>query len=207
MQLVQSSPRSPFPEQAKAWPLIRRAFVFMWLLAGGSALAHATPVLGTVTTAPTPPAASAPFTLSLRLLDLTQVPVEDARVLAEFRRSGEAAPVSARLEETGTAGVYETTLELPQEGGYTLLLRDQTYRQEEAQATLRFSVGRVPAQPLEFVFPPTATGSGVWTWIGFLIGLPLAVAGVVTALVILRGGEANPAPLEEASGVAPRPQK
>lgn len=186
---------------------MRCVLALIWLLVGSGALAHATLVLGTVTTAPTPPAAGAPFTLAVRLLDLTQVPVEDARVLAEFRRPGEETPVSARFEETETAGVYETTLALPREDDYTLLLREQTFRREEAQATLSFPVGRVPAQPLEFVFPPTATGGGVWTWIGFLIGLPLLAAGVVTALVMLRGGKAKAAPPEEASGVAPRPQE
>lgn len=183
---------------------MRCVLAHIWLLVGSGALAHATLVLGTVTTAPTQPAAGAPFTLAVRLLDLTQVPVEDARVLAEFRRPGEETPVSARFEETETAGVYETTLALPREDDYTLLLRDQTFRREEAQATLSFPVGRVPAQPLEFVFPPTATG-GVWTWIGFLVGLPLLAAGVVTALVLLRGGKGGAATSEEAaSGVARR---
>jgi len=116
------------------------------------------------------------------------VPVEDARGLAEFHRPGHDRPVTARFQESDTPGSYETTLALPQTGDYTLLLRDQTYRREEVQATLTFPVGRTPAEPLEFVFPPTATGSGVWTWIGFLIGLPLVVAGIATALVLLRGG-------------------
>ena len=123
------------------------------------------------------------------LLDLTQVPVEDAQVLAEFRRSGQEEPVAARFRESDTPGVYETTLTLPRAGDYTLLLRDQTYRREEAQAALGFPVGRTPAEPLMFVFPPTAAGAGVWTWIGFLVGLPLLAGGAVTALVLLRGGK------------------
>lgn len=145
-------------------------------------------MLGTVTTTPTPPEASAPFTLFLKLLDLTQVPVEDARVLAEFRRPGEETPVSARFEETETAGVYETTLELPQEGEYTLLLRDQTYRQEEAQAELMFDVGRrAPPEARSFIFPPTATGpQSLTTWLVWLIGLPLLAAIIVTVLVLTR---------------------
>jgi hypothetical protein len=128
-------------------------------------------------------------------------------VLAEFRRPGQEGPISARFEETETTGVYETTLALPRTGPYTLL-RDQTYRREEAQATLTFPVGRVPAEPLEFVFPPTATGAGVWTWIGFLVGLPLLAAGTVTALVLLRSGRGEGAtPGEVAGGVVQGPQE
>lgn len=185
MRGFSSFPRSPCHLQIKR--SLCPALVVACLTASSGALAHATLVLGTVAANPTPPRADAPFTLSLRLLDLTQVPVVDARVLAEFHRPGQEGPISARFEETETTGVYETTLELPREGDYTLLLRDQTYRQEEAQATLTFPVGRAPAEPLEFVFPPTATGRSVWTWIGFLIGLPLLAAGIVTALVLLRG--------------------
>lgn len=185
---------------------MRRAFVFIGLLAGSSALAHATLVLGTVATAPTAPEAGDPFMLAVRLLDLTQVPVEDARVFTEFSRPGQEGPISTRLEETETAGVYETTLELPQEDDYTLLLRDQTFRQEEAQATLTFPVGRAPAEPLEFVFPPTATGS-VWTWIGLLIGAPLLAAGCVTALILLRGGRGDvTTPEDAANGAEAEPQ-
>ena len=166
-----------------------KALISVLLTFSGGALAHATLVLGTVATAPTPPQAGAPFTLAVRLLDLTQVPVEDARVLAEFRRPGQEEPVAARFRESDTPGVYETTLTLPCAGDYTLLLRDQTYRREEAQAALGFPVGRTPAEPLTFVFPPTAAGVGVWTWIGFLVGLPLLAGGAVTALVLLRGGK------------------
>ena len=181
------------------------ALISVLLAFGGGALAHATLVLGTVVTAPTPPRAGAPFTLAVRLLDLTQVPVEDARVLAEFRRPGRAEPVTARFEESTTPGVYETTLTLPRAGDYALRLRDQTYRREEAQATLTFLVGRAPAEPLEFVFPPTTTGAGVWTWIGFLVGLPLLAGGAVTALVLLRGSN-GAAPETAAGGAAREPQ-
>ena len=184
----------------------RLALLLAILATCGGALAHATLVLGTVATNPMPQA-DTPFTLAVRLLDLTQVPVEDARVLAEFRRPGQDRPVVTRFQESNTPGVYKTTLALPQTGDYTLLLRDQTYRREEAQATLTFPVGRAPAEPLTFVFPPTAPGSGVWTWIGFLIGLPLLAAGIVTALVLLRGKGKTATPEEAAGGVAPRRQE
>ena len=184
MVLSRLAVRAALPRRA-----VRTALIFVGLAAGGGALAHGTLVLGTLATAPTPPRAGTPFTLSVRLLDLTQVPVEDARVLAEFRRPGQEEPVAARFRESDTPGVYETTLTLPRAGDYTLLLRDQTYRREEAQAALGFPVGRTPAEPLTFVFPPTAAGVGVWTWIGFLVGLPLLAGGAVTALVLLRGGK------------------
>ena len=152
--------------------------------------AHATLVLGALTSDPAAPRPGRPFSLGLELVDPIQVPVEDAWVLAEFRPQGAPAgtePVATRFEETETAGVYRAQVSLPERGAYTLLLRDQTYRREEAQATLSFAVGRAPAEPLTFVFPPTATGAGVWTWIGFLVGLPLLAGGAVTALVLLRG--------------------
>lgn len=193
MRGFSSFPRTPCHHQIKR--SLCPALIVACLTASSGALAHATLVLGTVATDPTPPQADARFALSLRLLDLTQVPVEDARVLAEFSRPGQEGPISTRFEETETAGVYETTLELPQEGDYTLLLRDQTFRQEEAQATLTFPVGQAPAEPLEFVFPPAATG-GVWTWIGFLIGL-----------VLLRGGRGDvTTPEDAANGVEAEPQ-
>jgi hypothetical protein len=196
-----SLPRTPFRLLVEK-PFCT-ALVVACLTAGSSAFAHATLVLGTLATDPTPPRADAPFTLSIRLLDLTQVPVEDARVLAEFRRPGQGRPITAPFHESDTPGVYETALTLPRTGSYTLLLRDQTYRREEAQATLTFPVGRAPAEPLEFVFPPTATGAGVWTWIGLLIGLPLLAAGIVTTLVLLRGGKGEAAATANgASGVS-----
>lgn len=199
MAFLRATVRSGLPKHAAC-----TALVCVLLAVGGGALAHATLVLGTVATAPIPPRAGAPFTLAVRLLDLTQVPVEDARVLAEFRRPGQVEPVVARFEESPTPGVYETTLTLPRAGDYALLLRDQTYRREEAQAALTFPVGRASAEPLTFVFPPTATGAGVWTWIGLLVGLPLLVGGAVTAMVLLRGGKGDGA--AEAGGATRGPQ-
>lgn len=176
-------------------------------MSSGGAFAHATLVLETVTTDPAPPRAGSPFTLGVSLLDLTQIPVEDARVLAELRRPGQDQPITTEFQESDMPGVYETTLTLPRAGNYSLLLRDQTYRQEEAQATLTLPVGRLPAEPLEFIFPPTNTRVGVWTWIGFLIGLPLVAAGVVTALVLLRSKGAVGAPAPSENGTAPKPQE
>ena len=147
--------------------------------------AHATLVLGTITTRPSPTQPGKPIELTLKLLDLTQIPVEDAFVIAEFRHSALREPVTALFEASGTPGVYTAKLTLPGRGTYQLLLRDQTYRQEEAQAQLDFVVGERTPQPLEFVFPPTATGNSVWTWIFFLVGVPVA-AGVGVTVVVMR---------------------
>ena len=168
------------------------------------ASAHATLVLGRFSVTPARPAADALLTLSLRLEDPTQVPVEDAYIFAELRPESapDAAPVRAEFSETDTAGVYEVTATLQNPGPYRVLLRDQTYRQEEAQAALTepLRVGgpntvlnntvpnTVPNAAQDFVFPPTATGAaGLRTWLLWLIGLPVAAALLVTVLVLTRG--------------------
>ena len=162
------------------------------LLFFSAASAHATLVLGALTSEPAAPRPGRPFSLGLELVDPIQVPVEDAWVLAEFRPQGAPAgtePVATRFEETETAGVYRAQVSLPERGAYTLLLRDQTYRQEEAQAALTepLRVGG-PNTAQDFVFPPTATGAaGLRTWLLWLIGLPVAAALLVTVLVLTRG--------------------
>ena len=170
---------------------------------GTSAFAHATLVLGALGSNPAAPREGEPFTLRLELLDPTQVPVEDAWILAEFRPQGAPTgtePVSARFEESETPGVYQTRVTLPQRGSYALLLRDQTFRQEEAQASLSFPIGRAPAELLTFVFPPTATGpQSLRVWLLWLVGLPLLAAVIITILVLTQkqGGEAKDAETRE----------
>lgn len=159
------------------------------LLFGGGVFAHATLVLGTLQSEPGVPRAGEPFTLTLELTDPTQVPVEDAWILAEFRTQGaseDAEPISARFEETETAGVYQTQVTLPERATYSLSLRDQTFRQEEARATLTFDMrDATNPEELDFVFPPTATGQqSLSTWLLWLLGLPLVAALVVTVLVL-----------------------
>lgn len=181
-------------------PAAKRAALLGTLLFISAASAHATLVLGALRSDPAAPRPGAAFSLTLDLVDPTQVPVEDAWVLAEFRPQGAPAgtePVATRFEETETAGVYRAQISLPKRGAYTLLLRDQTYRQEEAQAELSFRVGRpTPPEGLSFVFPPTATGpQGLRTWLLWLVGLPLLAGVGVTVLVLTRGpGDAAKAP-------------
>ena len=171
------------------------------------ASAHATLVLGRFAVAPARPAADAPLTLSLRLEDPTQVPVEDAYIFAELRPADapDAVPVRAEFEETSTAGVYEVTATLQNPGLYRVLLRDQTYRQEEAQAALTepLHVGG-PNTAQDFNFPPTATGAaGLRTWLLWLIGLPVAAALLVTVLVLTRG-DSQGKPGKNADEAAPK---
>ncbi len=171
-----------------------------------TAAAHATIVLGHLEVAPARPAEGAPLTLRLRLEDPTQVPTEDAVVFAELRPARSSAaqpaaePVRAEFSETATPGIYEAKTTLAQTGPYRILLRDQTYRQEEATAALTEPLrigGANPAQ--DFNFPPTATGSAGWqTWLLWLIGLPLVAALLVTVLVLTRGdGKASGEPPEK----------
>lgn len=76
---------------------IHTVLLVAMLASGGGVFAHATLVLGTFAIDPTSAAPGAPFTLVGRLLDLTQEPVEDARVLAEFHRPSLARPLTVRL--------------------------------------------------------------------------------------------------------------
>lgn len=167
---------------------------------GGTAVAHASLVFGSVTTDPSPPPAGEPVTIRLELTDPADAAVEDAIVHLEAEpRSdvpGEGATpfpddprvVSDRFEEVAP-GVYETRIVLPEEGAWTLRFRDRTFRQEEARATITMRVGEGAAdEPLSFVFPPTATGPrNLSTWLVWLVGLPV-VAGAVVTVLVLRGG-------------------
>ena len=178
-------------------PALRLILALGLLLFGGGVLAHATIVLGTLQSEPGMPRPGEPFTLTLELTDPTQVPVEDAWILAEFRTQGaseDVEPISARFEETETAGVYQTQVTLPERATYSLLLRDQTFRQEEAQATLTLDMGSATG-PLgnstsSSRRPPRVKASR--PWLLWLLGLPLVAALVVTVLVLTgnRGNEA-----------------
>lgn len=169
----------------------------------GLAQAHATFVFGSVSFAPDPPQAGEPFTLRITLEDPSLAPVEDAIVFVELRpltSSSNPPPDAAapaperalplwnlRLIEIAPA-VYQETLELPDAAGYQLLVRDQTFPWEEANASVVFNVGgALPLDPLPFILPPTQVAPrSLWTWIIWLIGVPL-VAGMVVTLLVLRG--------------------
>lgn len=171
--------------------ILSRPVLALLLALGSVASAHATLVLGTFTVTPAQPEPGTPVTLELTLEDPTQVPVQDAYVFAELRPEDtpDAEPVRGEFQESETPGLYRATVTLPDNGNYQVLLRDQTYRQEEASATLETPLRLESSNaPQDFIFPPTATGAAGWrSWLLWLIGLPVVAAVVVTVLVLTRG--------------------
>ena len=176
--------------------MLRKTPLILLLATLGAVVwAHATLVLGTLSTLPNAPQAGEPFTLQLTMTDPTDFPIEDAYVIAEFSQGG-GEPLSFTFEEV-SAGTYTTDVTLPEEGGYTLLLRDQTFRQEEAQASKEVVLGdgsMFQDGDTSIVFPPTQTTSSLQTWLVWLIALPVA-AGVIVTVLVLRSGKP-----EEAAG-------
>jgi hypothetical protein len=166
------------------------------LLAVSTVLAHPTVVLGTLTSDPQTPQPGNAFTLTLELEDPTQMPIEDAFVIAEFRPEGRTdGPITVAEFAEVSAGRYQASTTLSQAGTYDILLRDQTYRQEETNAQITLNVGTgddVGDNPevYDFLFPPTAVGrQSVLTWLVWLIGVPVLAALVVTVLVLSRSQE------------------
>jgi hypothetical protein len=150
--------------------------------------AHAFFVTGNITTTPSPAPVGEEFILQIEMTDPTGTPVEDAVVAAEFTKDGKMS----RFEffDSGVPGLYSAKVTLPGEGTYSLLLRDTTYKQEEAKATLEFTLG--PGQPdtISFIFPPTQTGSSnLSTWLIWVIGIPILAGIIVTVLVLMNTKE------------------
>jgi hypothetical protein len=196
-------------QRAKSRGLVQKAFgalpwrsalciqglALLTLLVGGVALAHATIVFGTLSSLPEAPQPGQPFTVRMAMIDPLQLPVEDALVRLEFRLTPDAPPTEAVFAETDDPGVYEATVTLPEAGVYHLLLRDQTFRQEEAQAELEVRLGGGPLFiPGEntVVFPPTATGlANLGTWLIWIIAIPVVAGIVVTVLVLANTGKSE----------------
>ena len=170
-----------FLRRSSLWLLI------LLVLSLSTASAHATIVFGELATEPVAPAAGEAFTVTLEMLFPSDVPVEDAFVLADLRR-GERTLAEARFGED-EPGTYTVRLELPEPGEYTLVLRDQTYRQEEAVASVPIALDGTPLfseTNRSIIFPPTETGSNsLTTWLIWLLVLPVAV-GVIVTVVVLR---------------------
>lgn len=185
-----------------------RAIALVALLGAlGWASAHATLVFGHLGFSPDPPVPGQPFELSLRLEDPSLAPVEDAVVFVELRpmtsaelpmpaSSTEAPELPPALVATGLSEVapalYRAELVLPEAGAYHLLVRDQTYRWEEANASVVLQVGADAVGSLPFILPPTAVAPrSVVTWMLWLIGLPLLAGLVVTVMVLSSGKRKN----------------
>ena len=181
--------------------LLRTAATSAAIAVCGVALGHATIVFGTLTTDPAPPPVDAPVTIELTMVDPVDAPVEDAIVLVEATPPGGGEPIVSEPFPESAPGVYRQELVFPEAGRWTLLLRDRTFRQEEARATVEWLVGDGgDAAPVSFLFPPTATGpQRLTTWLIWLIGLPLVVGGIVTFMVLRSSG---PPPGNAAEGAA-----
>jgi hypothetical protein len=92
--------------------------------------------------------------------------------------------VEHALAQTAPAR-YEADLVLPAAGAYGVLVRDQTFAWEEATASLVLEVGGGTVGAIPFILPPTAIGPrSLWTWLIWLVGLPIVAGLVVTVLVL-----------------------
>lgn len=182
------------------------AVALVLVLLVGAAHAHATLVFGTVRVEPDPPPPGTAFTLTLTLEDPALAPVEDAIVFVEARpmpAAGEALPSPSteapalppplrteRLIEVAPA-VYRAEFALPDGDAYHLLVRDQTFQWEEANASVVLPLLGSPVGELPFILPPTQVAPrNLWTWIVWLVGLPL-LAGIVVTLLVLRSRPAG----------------
>ena len=191
---------------SRARPL---AAAFALALLAGAVHAHATLVFGTVSIDPDPPPPGATFALTLTLEDPALAPVEDAVVFVEVRPMPSAdAPLPSpsteapalppplraeRLIEVAPA-VYRAEFALPDDDSYHLLVRDQTFQWEEANASVVLPLLGRPVGELPFILPPTQVAPrSLWTWIVWLVGLPL-LAGVVVTLLVLRSRPAAAKP-------------
>jgi hypothetical protein len=175
------------------------------------AAAHATLVLGELTVVPDPPRPNVPFEVAITLVDPSLAPVEQAVVAIELRRHDPATePLPAASTEAPELDVpklalslrevaparYVGELTLPEGGLFHLLVRDTTFQWEEANASLLLEVGGAPVGTLPFILPPTAIGPrSLWTWLLWLVGLPVLAGIVVTILVLTSkpGAAAKPA--------------
>ena len=154
------------------------------------AIAHPTAAYGDFRIDPPAPGPGEPFIMEVVLAGPGNVPIEDAVVLAELRQDPEDDPITARFEEGDTPGRYLAQARVPRAGEWQVLLRDQTFRQEEAQAELSVEIGGAPTGWMTFVLPPTATGgSNLRTWLWWVVGLPVVAGAVLTVSVLTRPEE------------------
>jgi hypothetical protein len=149
-----------------------------------SVFAHGTIVYGTFTVTPQPPVAGQPFTIHITMRDPNDVPIEDARVKIEARRDGDTvAAITANFKEVAP-GDYETTLILPKEGNWQIVLRDQTFEYEETSATLFLELGKTVSEAVNFEFPKTVESSGFNIWLIAAIVAPILFAALITVKVM-----------------------
>lgn len=174
--------------RAAIWRSTRSVATAVVALLLSIAGAHATLVLGSLTFEPDPPRPGEATEVTLEMVDPTQLPIEDAVVFIELTPSAGGPTVMGEFSEIAP-GIYRSGFTLESGGDYQVLMRDQTFRQEEARVTVPISVGSEALEAVRFVFPPTATTSNrsIATWLLWLIGLPV-VAGIVVTAMVLTGG-------------------
>lgn len=168
---------------------LRVALALLCQLVLGTALAHATLVLGTAAFSALPPESGPGTELVMQLHDPSLVEVEDAIVFVELTRLDTNQPPigTDRLAEP-EPGVYATTLPELGAGEYQLRVVDRTFRQEEAIAEVTLALDEAGAGTVAFVLPPTATSQqDLLSWLAWVVGLPL-LAGVIVTVLVLRSG-------------------
>jgi hypothetical protein len=182
--------------------LLRFLLPWLALLIGAPALAHGFLVLGTLTSSPPTPQPNTPFTLAVKLTDVTERPVEHADIFADFSAPGsstnaasgstQATPVHAFAftESAATPGTYQAQATLP-DGAWSLVLRDHTFSYEESRTTpFTFYIGHTDQDgnqaSYDFVFPPTTPKPATLkTWLLWVIGVPIAAGIIITVIVLL----------------------
>lgn len=172
----------------------RMLTTLLMLLIVSLASAHATLVFVDVTTSPAPTLITEVTTIVIDMRDPVGAPVEDAIVFVEGTHENLVDRFTSDRFVEVDPGVYEVTVRFDSEGMWTLFFRDQTFRQEEAQATIALNIGPDGSrEPVMFIFPPTATGpQSLTTWLIWLVGLPL-VAGLIVTVMVLRGQQEDSA--------------
>ncbi|MEJ2291917.1 MAG: hypothetical protein P8Y05_09405 [Deinococcales bacterium] len=128
----------------------------------------------------------------LALVDLATTaksPVEGAKLSGTLVPTNrpDAPPLPLTFQEYKEPyGTYRASFDAPPAGAYTLTVRDSTYKNEDATATVALRVGGSASNgSLDFAFPPTNPGSrSVVRWLLWLVGLPLLTGVVVTILVL-----------------------
>jgi hypothetical protein len=181
-------------------PALRALVLGVLLQLAAIAGAHATIVLGSLTLSPDPPIPGQSIEIRLEMVDPTQFPIEDAIVTIELTPAGGGRTVTGAFTEV-EPGVYRSGVTLAAAGEYEVLMRDRTFRQEEARVELPLTVGDEQLEAIRFVFPPTAIGPNrsITTWLLWLIGLPV-VAGIVVTALVLTGGRKSDQNADDSPG-------
>lgn len=180
----------------RLFPVLASGLALLWLLLVGTAAAHGTLVMGSVTASPDPPQPGKPLVVTVDLQNTNRSPVEGAKLAGVLVPAGQpgATPIPLAFREFKEPyGTYRAQLDAPPAGSYTLTIHDHTYPKENVAASVTLRVGgQAPGGSLDFTFPATrGPQRSLLSWLAWLVGLPLLTAIVVTVLVLRskRSGE------------------